>query len=309
MTSEEANRFNILERPYFHEAAVALTGPGAEAFIESYKFNITPPTDDRPYFYDFFRWRSLPELLRLGPQGASTLLDMGTLILVATLAQAAVLSLILILLPLAVRRRRFGGPAPKLRISGYFLALGLAFLFIEIAFIQRFTLFLGHPLYAAAVVLAGFLAFAGLGSALSTRLERALVGRRAGALGVAVLGIALVALAYLALLGPLFGALIALPDPVKVVISLMLIAPLACLMGMPFPLGLARVARESEDLLPWAWGINGCASVVASILATLLAIHFGFTVVVSLAVALYLLAPLLLGRTASAPALALRPGH
>jgi hypothetical protein len=134
-------------------------------------------------------------------------------------------------------------------------------------------------------------------------------GRRPGSLGLAVLGIALIALFYLVLLGPIFEVLIALPDWAKIVISLALIAPLACLMGMPFPLGLARVARESEDLLPWAWGINGCASVVASILATLLAIHFGFAVVVSLAVALYLLAPLLLGRVASESALALGPAH
>jgi hypothetical protein len=130
-----------------------------------------------------------------------------------------------------------------------------------------------------AVVLAGFLVFAGLGSALSRRLERALQGRWPPALVLAILGIALVGLSYLVLLGPLFEALIALPGWAKVLISLALIAPLGCLMGMPFPLGLARAARESEDLLPWAWGINGCASVVASILATLLAIHFGFAVV------------------------------
>jgi hypothetical protein len=311
MAPEEANRFNILDRPYFYEAALALTGPTAEAdaYIERYKFNIAPPTDDRPYFYDFFRWRSLPELVRMGPQGASTLLDMGYLILVATLAQATLLSLVLILLPLAIRRRRFGGSTPKFRVSGYFLALGLAFLFIEIAFIQRFTLFLGHPLYAVAVVLAGFLIFAGLGSAVSGRLDRALAVRPPGALTLVALGIALVALSYLLLLGPIFEALIALPDWAKIMISLGLIAPLACLMGMPFPLGLARVARESEDLLPWAWGINGCASVVASILATLLAIHFGFAVVVSLAVALYLLAPLLLGRVGSEPALPPGPAH
>jgi SAM-dependent methyltransferase len=309
MAPEEANRFNILERPYFYEAALALTGPESGAYIERYKFNIAPATDNRPYFYDFFRWRSLSELVRMGPQGASTLLDMGYLILVATLVQATLLSLVLILLPLVIRRRRFGGSAPKLRISAYFLALGLAFLYIEIAFIQRFALFLGHPLYAVAVVLAGFLVFAGLGSAVSGRLGRALISRRPGALGLIVLGIALIALSYLFLLGPIFEVLIALPDWAKIIISLGLIAPLACLMGMPFPLGLARGARESEDLLPWAWGINGCASVVASILATLLAIHFGFTAVVSLAVALYLLAPLLLGRVGSEPALALGPVH
>lgn len=309
MAPKEANRFNILDRPYFYEAALALTGPEAEVYIQRYKFNIAPSTDDRPYFYDFFRWRSLPELVRMGPQGTSTLLDMGYLILVATLVQATAMSLVLILLPLVIRRKKFGGTAPKLRISGYFLALGLAFLFIEIAFIQRFTLFLGHPLYAVAVVLAGFLVFAGLGSGVSGRLDRARAGRRPGALSLVVLGIATVALVYLVILGPLFGVLIALPDWAKILISLALIAPLACLMGMPFPLGLARVGRESEDLLPWAWGINGCASVVASILATLLAIHFGFAVVVSLAVALYLLAPLILGMRASGPAAAPDPAH
>jgi hypothetical protein len=89
-------------------------------------------------------------------------------------------------------------------------------------------------------------------------------------------------------------ALIALPDAAKIAISLALIGPLACFMGMPFPLGVVHVARNSADLVPWAWGINGCASVNATILATLLAIHFGFTAVVSMAVALYLAAPLAL---------------
>jgi hypothetical protein len=133
--------------------------------------------------------------------------------------------------------------------------------------------------------------------------------QRPGPLRLAVLGIALIAVLYLVLLGPIFEVLIAFPDWAKIMISLALIAPLASLMGMPFPLGLAQVASQSEDLLPWAWGINGCASVVASILATLLAIHFGLAAVVSLAVALYLLAPLLLGRAASEPALALGPAH
>jgi hypothetical protein len=224
---------------------------------------------------------------------------MGYLILFATLVQAVVLSLLLILAPLAIRRRRFGGRAPKARTSAYFLALGLAFLFIEIAYIQRFILFLGHPLYAVAVVLAGFLVFAGLGSALSSRLDRALHGARFGALEVAVFGIGAIAVLYLVVLTPLFGAMIALSDPLKIGISLALIAPLACFMGMPFPLGIAHVARENADLVPWAWGINGCASVVAAILATLLAIHWGFTAVMLIAVALYLVTPFALQRRKS----------
>lgn len=296
IAAEEVNRYNLLERPYAFEAATALLGPKADAYMRSYKFAIEPATDDQPYFYDFFRWRFLPELIRLRTQGAAAMLDMGYLILFATLVQAAVLSVLLILAPLAIRRRRFGSTAPKLRASAYFLAIGLAFLFIEIAYIQRFILFLGHPLYAVAVVLAGFLVFAGIGSALVPSLDRALAGRagtrRPSLLEFAVLGIAAVAVLYLFALPPLFDALIALPDPAKIGISLLLIAPLACFMGMPFPLGIARTAEIDADLVPWAWGINGCASVISAILATLLAIHIGFTAVVLIAVALYLAIPL-----------------
>ena len=104
--------------------------------------------------------------------------------------------------------------------------------------------------------------------------------------------IAAIALAYLAALAPVTGFLITLPLAAKLPLALAAIAPLAFCMGMPFPLGLARVSREVPALVPWAWGINGCASVVSAVLATLLAIEFGFTAVVALAVALYLLAAL-----------------
>jgi spermidine synthase len=300
---EEANRYNILERPFDYEGAIALLGPQREDFLDRYKFEIRPATDDRPYFHDFFKWRALPELAALRTQGAAAMLDWGYLILFATLVQAALASLALILLPLWVRRRRFGGATPRARVSAYFLALGLAFLFVEIAFIQRFILFLGHPLSAVAVVLAGFLVFAGLGSAAAGRFGRWAAdrgpARRFGALEAAVAAIGAMSLLYLVTLPPLFDRLIALPDAAKVAVSIALIAPLAFFMGMPFPLGLAQVARRNEDLVPWAWGINGCASVVAAILATLLAIHLGFTAVVAIAAALYLAAPLALRGRAS----------
>ena len=291
--SAETNRFNILERPYLFEAATALLGPDPRAFFADYKFAVAPATDDRPYFHDFFKWRFLPELLSLGPQGAAALLDMGYLILAATLLQAAALSAVLILAPLALRRRRLGGMLPKTRIAGYFCAIGLGFLFLEIAFIQRFVLFLGHPLHAVAVVLAGFLIFAGIGSALAPSLDRR-IGGQARPTAVAAAAIATVTAVYLVALPPLFASLIAWADAAKVVLTLALIAPLALPMGMPFPLGIVRVARDSGDLVPWAWGINGCASVVAAILATFLAVHFGFNVVALSAIALYSVAPLAL---------------
>ncbi|MCA1440433.1 SAM-dependent methyltransferase [Ensifer sp. IC4062] len=298
ISASDVNRYNQLDQEYLYEGALSLLGPQRADFTERYKFDIAPATDNRPYFFDFFRWRALPELLALRTQGGAAMLDWGYLILVATLVQAAILSVVLILLPLWLRRRAIGRAVPRLRFGLYFLALGLAFLFIEIAFIQRFMLFLGHPLYAVAVVLAGFLAFAGLGSAVAARWMAA-VGRGSAVRGItlAVVVIAFLAGTYLIALPSIFDRLLALPDAAKIAIALLLIAPLALFMGMPFPLGLSHVGARSEEFLPWAWGINGCASVLSAILAALLAMHVGFAGVVTIAAILYLAAPALLAES------------
>lgn len=282
----EANRYNVLDRPEFYAAAQALAGPDRERFLARYKFDVRPATDDRPYFFHFFKWRSLPELLSLKAQGGLPLLEWGYPVLVATLLQATGAALLLIGVPLIVIRRRHAGPAslPHWRVVTYFLAVGFAFMFVEIAFIQKFILFLSHPLYAIAVVLCAFLSFAGLGSRCSQRLPAG----RAVAWGIG--GICVASLLYLAALPPLFSLLIALPDAARIALSVLLIAPLAFLMGMPFPLGLGRVAARDATLVPWAWGINACASVVAAVLATLVAIHVGFTAVVLVALCLYVVA-------------------
>jgi spermidine synthase len=292
MQATEANRINRLEEPYFHAAARALTGPEAADFMERYKFDITPATDNRPYFFHFFKWRVLPEIMALRGTGSLPLLEAGYLVLVATLLQALLLSLVLILLPLAVLRHRTTHTTTngdRWRMAGYFSAIGLAFLFIEIAFVQKFILFLHHPLYAVATVLAAFLVFAGLGSAWTARLQRdSAVAARA--VLYAVLLIAVLGSAYTLLLGSLFDQLMHLGIVTRIAVSTLLIAPLAFCMGMPFPLGLSRVGLKAPEFIPWAWGINGCASVLSAVTATLLAIQFGFSVVVVAALLLYLLA-------------------
>jgi spermidine synthase len=288
----EANRYNLLERPDFFDGAQALLSPQREAFVARYKFNIAPATDDRPYFFQFFKWRTLPELLALKEQGGLPLLEWGYPVLIATLLQALLASLLLILLPLWIDRSPKGDRSAwsRPRVAAYFAAIGFAFMFVEIAFIQKFILFLVHPLYAVAVVLCAFLVFAGLGSRYSRRLPAGGVESRLRPVAWIAIAVALIAVSYLAVLPAVFRALMPLPDAAKIALSLVLIAPLAFAMGMPFPLGLASAAGASPQITPWAWGINACASVVAAILATLLAIHFGFSTVVLLAVALYALA-------------------
>src|SRR5262245_35886410 len=317
MAREEANRFNILDQPHFFDGAVALLGPERDRFLRDYKFDIAPTTDDRPYFFDFFKWRALPELLERRALGGVALLDWGYLVLAATLVQATALALVLILAPLLLlgRDRRDAAGLAEWRVGLYFLAIGFAFLFIEIASIQRFVLFLGHPVYAIPVVLCGFLFFAGIGSGIAPKLTARLEALRARSpqskplrisaadrlfrcfarirhpsLALAVAGIGTAALLHLVVALPLFRWLMPLPGVLKIAVSLVLIAPLALFMGMPFPLVLVRVAAARSALVPWAWGINGCASVLSAILAILLAMSLGFNAVLLIAIGLYLVA-------------------
>ncbi|MDH4020850.1 MAG: hypothetical protein OEU84_14745 [Xanthomonadales bacterium] len=281
ITANEANHYNQLPEPWFFEGAGHLLGPADAAFLDDYKFNIHPATDNRPYFSHFLKWRTLPELLTLSERGGMPLLEWGYLVLITTLVLALLASLLLVLLPLWLGRGRgFRVAGLSWRIMVYFAAIGTAFMFIEIAFIQKFILFLHHPLYAISVVLCAFLVFAGLGSLLSARWHKWFTLPR---VSVAIGGLSVL---YILFLPGLFENLVQIPGVFKIPLSILLIAPLAFLMGAPFPLGLDVVSKSLPDWIPWAWGINGCASVVSAILATLLAIHIGFVFVVMLAVLL-----------------------
>ncbi len=288
INAEDSNHYNRLARPFFYEAASALLGADSERFLHDYKFNIAPATDDRPYFFHFFKWSTFPELLGLRAVGGLALLDLGYVVLIATLIQAVLASMVLILLPAGVRiGPRSGRQSKARRVLLYFFAIGLAFIFIEVAFIQKLTLYLAHPLYAVSVVLAGFLVFAGIGSALTQRVAHR--GQKRG-LGRVVAAIGLIVLACLFGWSSLFALSGATLEWMRVLLALSLIAPLAVFMGMPFSLGLAGLAADGQELIAWAWGINGCASVVGAVLATLVSVHLGINAVLIIACFLYVLA-------------------
>jgi hypothetical protein len=290
MPVSEANRYTLLEQPYFYQAAQSLLAANPGEFLENYKFDIRPATDDRPYFSHFFKWRVLPEILGLRGAGGRVLLESGYVLLLATLAQALVASMVLILLPVLLKRLRTTGETPPRqgKTLTFFFALGLAFLFLEIAFIQKLVLFLHHPVYAVAITLAAFLVFSGLGSAWSRRFI--LMNRHTAGIRSSVTGIVLLGLGYVLALDWLFSQLMLLPVSAKFIVATGLIAPLAFCMGQPFPLGLSILGQKGPAQIPWAWGLNGCASVISAVLATLIAIHFGFTAVVLLALLFYTVA-------------------
>jgi hypothetical protein len=217
----------------------------------------------------------------------------GYLILFALLALVLLLSAGLIVLPLAIRPFGFRKPEGSGRVCfppggrevrpfAYFTLLGVAFLFVEIPLIQRSILLFGQPIYAFTVVVLALLLFSSAGSLLarSSRLPRPVVFP------------ALFALALLiALAGPAVNAaILGWPLAARVAVSVVELMPLAILMGLPFPLGLAWLETRAPGLVPWAWAVNGCASVVASVLAAILSLSFGFTAVLLLGAGAYGLA-------------------
>ena len=294
MPEAEANRYNQLTEPIYFRAAQAILSNDRKQFYDGYPFNIRPTTDNRPYFFQFLRLGSLIQMVRTVGRSAIPFIEWGYLLLIATLIQAVLAGLVLILIPLfflkreAISTTTHSSRSTNWRVFGYFLSLGLGFMFIEMSFIQKFLLLLANPTYAVAVVLCAFLLFAGLGSLFSLKLRTVgRLGQQPVAVAIGILSI--LALVYLQLLPPIFHRFLASSDIVKIGVSIGLIAPLAFFMGMPFPLGIDWLQRHQPHLIAWAWGINGYASVVSAILATCLAIAFGFNVVILLAVGIYLI--------------------
>ena len=284
----EANVYNQLREPWFYDGVSALLGAEHARFVHRYAFDIGIATDDRPYFQNFFRWPLLIEVLDTRKRGGMALLEAGYLLLAAVVVQATLAGVVLILLPL-VLRAPVGqlAAATRWRTFGYFGALGLAFLFVEIAFLQKLILLVHHPTVAFGLTLATFLVGAGIGSAWSNRRPLARTRRT---LQIAAIAITVFAAANVLLLGAIADQLAPWPVTARAGLALALLLPLAFWMGVPLPLVLRQL---DEALVPWAWGINGCASVVSAALAALLAVELGFTRLLAIAVGLYLLVPFL----------------
>ncbi|HEY8475820.1 MAG TPA: hypothetical protein VIN09_03005 [Chloroflexota bacterium] len=270
-----------------NEVAAFIAAPDRAALIERYPYNIAPTTDDSPFFFQYARWRDLAPAQLVG--NANDHHFFGQIVLLAALAQAVVLGGVLILAPLVLHRRlrRALANAPRLPTLAYFAGLGLAFMFVEIALMQRLALLLGHPVYAISVVLFTLLVAGGVGSLATSRVPLAATR---GTLALAVPTLAVAIGFHLALLPELVQRLLGEPLGVRVLAAVALVAPLGVLMGMPFPLGIRMVQAARPELVPWAWGINGCASVVGPVLAVVIAMAGSFTVVMMLAAALYLVA-------------------
>jgi spermidine synthase len=267
------------------------------AFARQYAYNVAPVNDNAPFF--FFTLK-LGQILR--PQSLQQGIDWKVNLGVAVLGMVLIISVVAVfaflLIPLAVRQRE-----RSVRLL-YFVAVGLGYIMVEIAFIQRFVLFLGHPTYALTVVVFLLLLSSGAGSLASRRW----LGQASSAwLPLTIIIAAL--LLYVFILPGLLNALVGVAFIAKLLISAALLVPLGFAMGMPFPTGLralasasvsAKTSSASESAVEWAWAMNAASSVLGSVLAMVIAIEFGLNITLACGAGAYLTA-LMLTRTLQLP--------
>jgi hypothetical protein len=263
-------------------ALASATGDEREALLAGQKYVLAATTDDSPFFFRNYRWSQVFNADPITPVHSTAL---GQIVLVLLLVSLSVLGSVFVLGPLLVFRRKgiAGGGRQPVAILLYFLAVGVGFMLFEISLMQRFVLYLGYPTYSLTVTLASLLVFLGCGSFLSRRW----VGHERVVLPMAVVAIAVMVVFYSQLLPLIQAATLGMPLAIRIVLSVAMLAPLGLVMGIFFPLGIRRAAEVHEDLVPWAWGINGCASVTATVLAVMLAMSQGFMRVWILSVAIY----------------------
>ncbi len=291
---EQTNKTHVLAGPadtsvsWYHHAMTQLLSPEREHFFREWIANVRPATDDAPFFYDYFRWQSISKLRdAFGPVWPARA-EMGFLVLIFSACFTFAVAVLLLPGPIWLLRREEKSSTRIwiIFVIIFFSALGTGFMFTEMSFIQMFTRFMGDSVLAAALVLGGLLFFAGIGSMGSLFFSQKL--GRGSVTGPFLVGVGIII--YMELLPALFETAAWLPPIAKAGVGLICLAPLACLMGIPFPLGMTALQNRIPTAIPLAWAVNGFTSVISASGAVLLAMTIGFRSLLILAASAYLIA-------------------
>lgn len=294
----ELNPLYLPSEPQHNPFGDLIASNDPYAFVRTYPYNVAPVNDNAPFFFFTLKPSQIlgNEDLR---SGMDWKVNLGVLVLLIVLVISIVAVAFFLILPLALHAGRRQSPLPLF----YFVAVGLGYILVEIAFIQRFVLFLGHPTYALTVVIFLLMLSSGAGSLFSRRwLPRTQLA------WVPLTLIAAALLVNVFFLPRWLESWVGMAFTYRLLASVLLLIPLGFLMGMPFPTGLRALAAspavevpgldappQSEDnAVEWAWAMNAAASVLGSVLAMVIAIQFGLTITLACGVAAYLLALLLL---------------
>jgi len=288
--------FNVIYAPTFPGGAVAplpsdwvdgmatadyprlIRAADRHEFYATYKQDIRPTTDDRPFFFHTTKLRDQFEVAF----GRQMLFGNGLSALLTLMGISAALVALFVIGPLLLAAGTARGWCPWLL---YFGALGAGFMLIEVSVLQRFVLLLGHPVYSLTVTLFSLLLGTGIGAAWSRRLREQTLARSAGIMLVAI---ALLSLVVIGVLTPLITWAISFSRGVRIAIAVATLVPIGVTLGIPMPAGLRLLSTRAPELVSWAWGINGALSVVGATLAIFVAMNWGFGATLLTASAIYL---------------------
>jgi spermidine synthase len=264
-----------------------LLAPDPAVYQRNYQFDITPVNDNRPFFFYAVQPRDVAAfILSTGGKSADRKVNIAVPKLFSAMTVSIIAVAVILLLPPLVLGTRLPADSAARGFLFYFLAIGAGYILIEVALIQKFILFLGHPTYALTVVIFSMLVSSGAGSFLSRKIVRDQPGRLMAALAIAAALVCLLAV----IVQPVLSAGVGLPLPVKMLATVAMIAPAGFVMGLPFPTGLRMLERGHQASVRWAWSLNAAASVLGSVGALVLALYLGLVATLLIGGALYLVA-------------------
>jgi len=280
--------FEVVQSPR-HSAddtfAAIASGDRLRDAIAQHPLNISAPTDDTPFFFHMLRLRDVFNTARWHDQGIVRFNMTAVGVLGVLLVTVTLLTASCILLPLMLSARDI--PRSALPHVLFFAAIGFGFMLVEISQVQRLAIFLGHPVYSLSVVLFSLLLSSGAGSFSTARLKP-------GADNRAALTRMLLLVIVLIVFGAITPATVrhyeAASTPARIAIAVAILLPIGFFMGMAFPIGMGRALREAPSIAPWLWGVNGAASVCASVLVVVIAIGAGISTAFWAGTACYVLA-------------------
>lgn len=275
------------DEPASNPFAELIRSKDPAAFERSYRYDVSAVDDNRPFFFYTVQPRDVWDFFKHASQlSADYNINRAVPLLFGLLIISSIATLIMLGLPRLILGSRLPRDKGVARFLSYFIFIGAGYILIQVALVQKFVLFLGHPTYALTVIIFAMLMSSGLGSYFSQRITAGSTTRLARVLA----GVAVLVAALAVTVSPLLGAGVGLPLAVKIAISALLIAPAGFLMGVPFPTGLRRLEALHNPSVRWAWSLNAAASVLGSVAAVVLAIYLGLRETLLVGGAMYLLA-------------------
>ncbi len=279
----EVNIYNKFNEPMYYNLISQIFNEGKrKELLKNYLFDITSVKDDKPFFFHFLKWSKIGEVYKSVGNKWQIFIEGGYLLPIIFI-QVFIVSFLFIILPLFVKQKGVRLSYKQIfRFLSYFFFIGIGFMFVEIALIQKLILFLDHPVYAVSLVLFCILLFSGIGSFISRYyLPKSSLFRIIPIL-------VFIIMALIIIIPFIINIFLGSNMIIKGAITIMLLAPSSVLMGMPFPLGIRILEAKGREIIPWAWCVNGVASVLGSILAVMIALSLGFNSVLFLAGISYL---------------------